>query len=115
MLYELTFCLELSEIAVAMLSVPATHATKGDALDKPWTFRADPRTIPLLNKHFHALSIANNHTGDFGPEAFVEMLDLCQGRLTLFGGGRNKKEARQPLVLEKNVMWSRFDRPPPVG
>ena len=76
-------------------------ATKGEPFDKPWTFRAHPRVIPLLQKHFHALSIANNHTGDFGREAFVEMLDLMRDKMPLFGGGRNKVEAHKPVILEK--------------
>jgi poly-gamma-glutamate synthesis protein (capsule biosynthesis protein) len=77
-------------------------ATKGEPFDKPWTFRAHPHCVPLLKKHFHALSIANNHTGDFGREAFVEMLDLFKGEVPLFGGGRIKQAARQPLILEKH-------------
>ncbi len=74
----------------------------GEPYKKPWTFRAHPHCVPLLNKHFHALSIANNHTGDFGRDAFVEMLELFQGSVPLFGGGRNKVEARQPVLLQKN-------------
>jgi poly-gamma-glutamate synthesis protein (capsule biosynthesis protein) len=83
-------------------------ATKGTAWRKPWTFRADPRVIPLLTKHFDGVSLANNHTGDFGDEAFVEQLDLLKGRLPVFGGGRDLKEAHQPLVLEKNGLRIAF-------
>lgn len=38
--------------------------------EKPFTFRAHPRVIPLLKKYFSALSLANNHSGDYGPLAF---------------------------------------------
>jgi poly-gamma-glutamate capsule biosynthesis protein CapA/YwtB (metallophosphatase superfamily) len=77
-------------------------ATTGVEYRKPYTFRAHPRVIPLLVKHFDAVSIANNHTGDFGDEAFAEQLELLSSRVPTFGGGRNRFEARQPLIIEKN-------------
>jgi poly-gamma-glutamate capsule biosynthesis protein CapA/YwtB (metallophosphatase superfamily) len=76
-------------------------ATTGKAEDKPFTFRAHPRCVPLLERHFHALSVANNHSGDFGKGAFVEQLQLLRGRVAAFGGGRNLSEARAPLVVER--------------
>ena len=63
--------------------------TTGVAWDKPYTFRAHPRVLPILKRHFTALSLANNHSGDFGPMAFAEMLDLLEReRILYFGGGR---------------------------
>jgi poly-gamma-glutamate synthesis protein (capsule biosynthesis protein) len=53
--------------------------TSGVAEDKPFVLRAHPRVLPVLKKHFSALSLANNHSGDFGPQAFSSMLDLLDG------------------------------------
>jgi poly-gamma-glutamate synthesis protein (capsule biosynthesis protein) len=76
-------------------------ATRGQAFKKPWTFRANPRVLPVLKKHFDAVSLANNHTGDFGHEAFLEQLELLkEAKLPAFGGGRNRVEAHQPLIVE---------------
>ena len=76
-------------------------ATKGSAGDKNFTFRAHPRTLPVLKRHFDAVALANNHSGDFGREAFAEMLDLlAQARLEQFGGGHNLQQAHTPLILE---------------
>jgi poly-gamma-glutamate synthesis protein (capsule biosynthesis protein) len=76
-------------------------ATRGEEVDKPWTFRAHPRTLSVLTKHFDAVSLANNHTGDFGHEAFLEQLDLLKAaKLSKFGGGRNRAEAHRPLIVE---------------
>ncbi|MCE9548404.1 MAG: CapA family protein [Planctomycetia bacterium] len=76
-------------------------STRGAKVEKPWNFRADPRCAPLLAKYFNAVSIANNHTGDYGPEAFVEQLEYLKGaKVPAFGGGRNRDEAHQPLVVE---------------
>jgi poly-gamma-glutamate capsule biosynthesis protein CapA/YwtB (metallophosphatase superfamily) len=71
--------------------------------EKPYTFRAHPRTLKLLQRHFDALSLANNHSGDYGPIAFGEMLDLLdQQKISYFGGGRNLAQAHTPLLIERN-------------
>jgi poly-gamma-glutamate synthesis protein (capsule biosynthesis protein) len=77
-------------------------ATSGSAGDKNFTFRAHPRTLPVLKRHFDALALANNHSGDFGREAFAEMLGLLKGNgLDYFGGGQNLSEAHRPLIIER--------------
>lgn len=77
-------------------------ATTGSAAGKNFTFRAHPRTLSVLKRHFDAVSVANNHTGDFGREAFAEMLGLLKAQgLAQFGGGHNLTQAHTPLVLER--------------
>ena len=77
-------------------------ATTGSAGDKNFTFRAHPRTLPVLKRHFDALALANNHSGDYGREAFAEMLRLLPAAgLQYFGGGHNLKEAHAPLIIER--------------
>ena len=52
-------------------------------------------------RYFDAVGVANNHSGDFGPEALVEQCQrLESARLKYFGGGRNLAAARVPLVVE---------------
>ncbi len=78
-------------------------ATTGKATEKNFTFRAHPRVIPLLKKHFDAISLANNHSGDYGPAAFSEMLKLLkEQKMAHFGGGNNLSEAHRPHIIEKN-------------
>ena len=70
--------------------------------DKPFTFRAHPRTLPVLKRHFDAVALANNHSGDYGPLAFAEMLDLLDQRgIAYFGGGRTLAAAHKPLIIER--------------
>ena len=70
---------------------------------KPFTFRAHPRTLKVLKRHFDVVSVANNHSGDFGPVAFSEMLDrLDRQGIAYFGGGKNLAQAHTPLVIERN-------------
>lgn len=71
--------------------------------DKPYTFRAHPRVLKLLQRHFDALSLANNHSGDYGPGAFGEMLDLLERhKISFFGGGRTLEQAHTPFLIERN-------------
>ena len=78
-------------------------STRGTAEPgKPYTFRAHPRTLKVLKRHFDALSLANNHSGDFGPMAFSEMLTLLERRgIAYFGGGADLSQAHTPLLLER--------------
>ena len=77
-------------------------ATTGSAGDKNYTFRAHPRALPVLKRHFDAMALANNHSGDYGREAFAEMLGLMrQAKLDYFGGGRTLQEAHTPLIIER--------------
>jgi len=78
-------------------------ATVGDPEDKNYNFRAHPRTLAVLKKHFDAVSVANNHSGDFGRPAFEEMLGLLdQNHILHTGGGHNLSEAHTPLIIERN-------------
>ena len=78
-------------------------ATGGTAEGKPFTFRADLDVLPVLKRHFDAMSVANNHSGDFGKDAFAEELGLMRkAGLPYFGGGNDASEAHKPLILERN-------------
>ena len=70
---------------------------------KPYTFRAHPRVLRVLRRHFDAVSLANNHSGDYGSAAFAEMLGrLSKAGVAYFGGGRTLAEAHVPLIIERH-------------
>ena len=79
-------------------------STKGKPMvGKSWTFQPNPRVLPMVARHFDVVSLANNHTGDFGNDAFLEQLDLLdQYHIAHIGGGRNAPEARTPHILTIN-------------
>ena len=92
--------LKAADFAIGNLECPV--ATSGAAVGKVYTFRAAPSVLPLLRQHFDAVSVANNHSGDYGTEAFRETLaQLAAARLPYFGGGHDLREAHAPLLLEK--------------
>lgn len=78
-------------------------ATTGSAeADKPYTFRAAPRSLGFVKRHFDAVGLANNHTGDYGPQAFGEMLTLLdKAGIGYFGGGADLARAHTPLIIER--------------
>jgi poly-gamma-glutamate capsule biosynthesis protein CapA/YwtB (metallophosphatase superfamily) len=87
---------------IRIANLECVVATTGSAGEKNFTFRAHPRTLPVLKRHFDALALANNHSGDYGREAFAEMLGLLQqSGLAQFGGGHNLSEAHAPLIIER--------------
>ncbi len=78
-------------------------ATVGSAEpEKPNVFRVHPRGLKYVQRHFDAVGLANNHSGDYGPQAFAQMLGLLKrSGLGYYGGGHNLKEAHTPLILER--------------
>ena len=70
--------------------------------EKPNVFRVHPRGLKYVQRHFDAVGLANNHSGDYGPKAFAQMLGLLKkSGLGYYGGGLNLKEAHTPLILER--------------
>ncbi len=77
--------------------------TGGERMLKPYSFRGAADSPRFLKKHFSAVSLANNHSGDFGPAGLVEQLQiLADAGITSFGAGRTLADARRPLILERN-------------
>lgn len=68
------------------------------------SFAAPPEVLAgLADAGFDALSLANNHTGDFGEQALLQTLDLlADGPVRGFGAGRNRAEAGTAYVAERN-------------
>jgi len=68
------------------------------------SFAAVPRVLPAMARlGFDALSLANNHTGDFGPKALRETVTAFRGSGVLpFGAGRDLREAARPVVIDRH-------------
>ena len=75
----------------------------GNRMLKPYSFRTAADSPRFLKKHFSAVSLANNHSGDFGPAGLVEQLRILDDAgIPSFGAGRTLAEARRPLILARN-------------
>ena len=82
---------------------------------KPWPkkqlhFGATPKAAEALAVGgVDIVSVANNHSLDFGPQAFLDTLGLLDAAgVGHFGGGRNSDEARAPLIVERNGLRIAF-------
>ena len=90
-----------SDIRIANLE--CVVATTGSAGSKNYTFRAHPRVLPVLRRHLDGVTLANNHSGDYGREAFAQMLGLLgQAGLAQAGGGMNLAQAHTPWLVERH-------------
>lgn len=68
------------------------------------SFAADPRVLPEMARlGLDALSLANNHTGDYGPGALVSTVAAFRGSgISAFGAGRDLRTASRAVVLERH-------------
>lgn len=94
----------LSSADIRIGNLECTVATGGrPEAGKVFTLRAHPRVLRVLGRHFDGLSLANNHSGDFGPAAFAEMIGhLERADIGFFGGGRTLADAHRPLIVERH-------------
>jgi formylglycine-generating enzyme len=74
---------------------------KGDQILKPYSFRAARNSPEYLKRHFDLLSLANNHSWDFGPEGILESIRLLEDqKIGYFGAGKDIDFARQGMLVE---------------
>ena len=97
------FAAVLASADIRIGNLECVVSTRGRAdPQKPYSFRAHPRVLKFVRKHFDAMGLANNHSGDYGPAAFADMLGLLEAAgIAYFGGGRNLAAAHLPLILER--------------
>jgi len=100
--FENTDFLKESDIVFGNLEGPVSD--KGEDLGNLYSFRMNPLVMPALEKAgFNVLSIANNHTADWGKEAFLDTLDrLKQAGIVPVGGGEDRDDAEKVKIIEKN-------------
>ena len=73
-----------------------------------WASAAHSRLPPEMAQifadcGFDAVTIANNHMYDFGPEALLDTRKLLLDKgMKVTGAGRNLAEARQPAIVERH-------------
>lgn len=98
-----SFARVLADADYRIANLECAVSSGGTALpNKRYTFRADPRVTAVLKGRFDAVGVANNHSGDFGKEAFLDTIAHLDGAgIGHFGGGRNLAEAHAPLWIAR--------------
>jgi hypothetical protein len=90
----------LASCGLLLGNLEAAATASGAKAAKTFTFRFDKAALGrLAAAGFGYLSIANNHTFDFGRTGFLDTLaSLAAAGIGTSGAGRDEREASQPFV-----------------
>jgi len=93
----------LRRAALTVGNLESTLSTRGAPTQGGDSFGGSPQLLePLRGAGFDAMSLANNHTGDFGEQALVESVATLTGSPVVpFGAGDNAAAASRPAVIER--------------
>ncbi len=96
------FSRRLAAADLAVGTLESTLSTAGSPQQGGDSFAADPGVVPLLAEAgFDALSLANNHVGDYEEEALLATVRrLRRSPVAPFGAGRDVRAAARPAVVE---------------
>jgi poly-gamma-glutamate synthesis protein (capsule biosynthesis protein) len=89
---------------LAFLNLECSVSTRGRPEVKTYTFRGDPASVAGA-KHagVDVFSLANNHTFDYGVDAFFDTVrNVHAAGIKTTGAGRDLTEAIKPAVFEVN-------------
>jgi len=79
-----------------------TYSTGGIPLNKTYTFRAHPSRVEILKElGVDIVSLANNHSYDYGEQSLIDtMTTLKQAGILYYGAGHDLDEAMTPVYFE---------------
>ncbi|MGN0342771.1 MAG: CapA family protein [Roseburia sp.] len=95
----------LNNADITMANEEFPFSTKGEPMeDKQYTFEGDPKQVTaLLDMGVDVVSLANNHTLDFGDEAMLETFSvLDEAGISYVGAGEDLDRACELILLERN-------------
>lgn len=96
---------ELNGADILMVNNEFAYSRRGEPLaGKDYTFRADPDSVSLLDAMgTDIVSLANNHTYDYGPDALLDTLaTLREAQIPYVGAGEDLEEAERPAYFIAN-------------
>ena len=84
-------------------NLESTLSTRGEPTQGGDSFGGSPRLLgPLRGAGFDAMSLANNHAGDYGEQALLDSVEtLDDSTVDPFGAGDNAAAASRPAVIER--------------
>ena len=76
----------------------------GTIVPKEFNFRCDPAALPAAQAAgVDVANLANNHSGDFGPDALLDSVErLRSSGIAPVGVGENLRAASTPAVVERD-------------
>ncbi|WP_088104176.1 CapA family protein [Halalkalibacter urbisdiaboli] len=105
----------LEESDIAMVNLETAVSLRGEPTNKTYAFRSHPDLIKGMKwAGVNMVTVANNHSLDFGTESFEDTLNtLTEHDITYVGGGFNEEEAyqsKQMTIRGKTVSFLGFSR-----
>lgn len=94
---------EMTGADIFMVNNEFTYTLRGEPTpEKQFTFRADPETaVHLTEMGVDIVSLANNHSYDYGEISLLDSLETLEGmEMPYVGAGRNIEEASRPFYFE---------------
>ena len=87
---------------LTVINLECTPSDIGSPLDKAFVFRCPTEALPsLLENGVEVANMANNHSGDHGPEALVDgRAQLLAAGVAPVGAGKDVDEAGKPAIFE---------------
>jgi poly-gamma-glutamate capsule biosynthesis protein CapA/YwtB (metallophosphatase superfamily) len=88
----------------AVLNLESSVTTSGSSEDKQFTFKSDPSSLSgMKNAGFDLVSLANNHSMDYGESGLLDTMDhLEQHGLRYVGAGEDSRSAYSSEKVEIN-------------
>lgn len=92
----------MQDADIACINNEFTYSTGGAPLSKTYTFRAQPSRVEILKEMgVDIVSLANNHSYDYGEQSLIDtMTTLKQAGILYYGAGHNLDEAMTPAYFE---------------
>lgn len=92
-----------NEVVIANLEMPLSN--RGYRVPKHSNLRSTPEVIDdIVAMDIDAVSLANNHMMDYGPDALYDTLAACeQGNLRTCGAGKDLDAALAPVILDSSA------------
>lgn len=95
--------LRANELAIGNLEMPLS--TRGYRVPKHSNLRSAPEIMDdILAMELDAVSLANNHMMDFGPDALFDTIDACRkANVPACGAGKDLDAALTPVILDSSA------------
>lgn len=112
---------EFNNADIAMVNQEFPFSTRGSKMpNKQYTFRTDPKYVSVFtDMGVDIVSLANNHTLDYGRDAFHDTFTVLDNAgIEYIGGGINLDRAKQAFTTEvegKKITFLAASRVLPVG
>jgi poly-gamma-glutamate capsule biosynthesis protein CapA/YwtB (metallophosphatase superfamily) len=94
----------LKSADLAFGNLESAVSTRGEPFPKQYNFRANPAALASLrrNSGIDVLNLANNHVGDYGPDATVDTVrDVERLGMKAVGAGPNLRRALAPQIVKR--------------